>query len=251
MRKSHLHIQPDFNPLDLTEFAILADQNIHGMHDKAQILARKRYPSTTNDKKSLETSLFDGTFQDQLSERYYSFLTTTIFRKTNFEQLDTDAGYLLPGHTKRIQQWSRLIAEHLGKDAHYCNQLSIAARFHDIGLQSLPKFAMHRWHEPNIDGSDFRHQLLNHVQSPYPKTATDDVVLKLIHDIILEHHERWDGQGYPRQKRHKEISLAARIVAVTHFVDELVSVNPATQRESLSIQEALDLLSMTACRFAS
>jgi response regulator RpfG family c-di-GMP phosphodiesterase len=63
-------------------------------------------------------------------------------------------------------------------------------------------------------------------------------VLQLAARIAHEHHERWDGAGYPQGLRGADISLAARITALADFVDAMVS--PRSYRPAHTLQHALE-----------
>ena len=65
-------------------------------------------------------------------------------------------------------------------------------------------------------------------------------LFKVAIDIVLGHHEKWDGTGYPKQKKGEEIPLSARIVAVADVFDALTSKRP--YKEAFSFNKAIGIL---------
>ncbi|MCK4839357.1 MAG: HD domain-containing protein, partial [Desulfobulbaceae bacterium] len=64
--------------------------------------------------------------------------------------------------------------------------------------------------------------------------------LAMAYDIALDHHEKWDGAGYPKGKKGEEISLAGRIVAIADVFDALVSKRP--YKPAFSYEQALAIM---------
>jgi HD-GYP domain-containing protein (c-di-GMP phosphodiesterase class II) len=60
-------------------------------------------------------------------------------------------------------------------------------------------------------------------------------------DIVLYHHERYDGKGYPKSLKEKEIPLGARITAITDFIDVMTSSRVVYRRETESTDLFLSL----------
>jgi len=127
-------------------------------------------------------------------------------------------------HVVRMAKYSREIAEALGLSEKECDEIEYAAPMHDIGkigihdniLQKPGKFEQHEWlsmQQHTLIG----HSILSNSQSRYIQTGSI---------IALNHHERFDGSGYPNGIAGKEIPLVARIVAVADVYDALVSTRP-------------------------
>jgi two-component system response regulator RpfG len=123
-----------------------------------------------------------------------------------------------------MARYSREIAEALGLSEKECDEIEYAAPMHDIGkigiqdkiLLKPGKFEPNEWmtmQQHTIIG----HSILSHSQSRYIQTGSI---------IALNHHERFDGSGYPNGVSGKDIPLVARIVTVADVYDALVSERP-------------------------
>ncbi|MCS7100498.1 MAG: response regulator [Burkholderiaceae bacterium] len=141
-------------------------------------------------------------------------------------------------HVIRMSHYSRLIAEALGASAAFCERLLAAAPMHDIGKIGIPdavllkpgklddaQWAIMRRH-PEIGA-----QIIGDDPSP---------LLQMARRIALEHHEKWDGSGYPRGLRGEAISVEARVVAVADVFDALTSARP--YKPAWPLARALDWL---------
>jgi len=126
------------------------------------------------------------------------------------------------GHTQRVTQLTEQLAQRLGvSDAHLVH-IRRGALLHDIGKMGVPDSILHK----NTDLSDEEWQIMRQ----HPKYAFELLLpvsyLQPALDIPYNHHERWDGQGYPRQLKGEQIPLAARIFAVVDVWDALTSDRP-------------------------
>jgi two-component system, response regulator RpfG len=135
-------------------------------------------------------------------------------------------------HLVRMAKISRLIAEELGMDDEFCNTLEIAAPMHDIGKIGIPDNILLK--ESKLDADEFElmkghtqigYEILKDSPSPY---------LQMGAVIALNHHEKFNGEGYPNKLREDDIPIEARIVAVADVFDALSSQRP--YKEAWSIQ---------------
>ena len=124
-------------------------------------------------------------------------------------------------HVKRVAEYSRLFAIYSGLEATQVELLVQASPMHDIGKVGIPdnilnkpgkltneEFFIMRTH------SELGHKMLCHSTRP---------LLKLAATIAIEHHERWDGKGYPKYLKENEISIEGRITAIADVFDALGS----------------------------
>jgi two-component system response regulator RpfG len=150
------------------------------------------------------------------------------------EYRDEDTGY----HVVRMAKYSREIASALGLSEKECDEIEYAAPLHDIGKIGTPdrillkpgKFEPDEWAIMQ-QHTTIGHSILSNSQSRYMQTGSI---------IALNHHERFDGSGYPNGLAGKDIPLVARIVSVADVYDALVSIRP--YKEAWSHSDAQDYL---------
>ena len=127
-------------------------------------------------------------------------------------------------HVIRMAKYSREIGEALGLREKECDEIEYAAPMHDIGkigirdeiLLKPGKFDKDEWATMQ-EHTRIGHSILSNSQSRYIQTGSI---------IALNHHERFDGSGYPNGISGKDIPLVARIVAVADVYDALISPRP-------------------------
>jgi len=121
----------------------------------------------------------------------------------------------------RITRYARLIAEGMGLPPDMVERIEIASTLHDIGkigvaddlLLDDPELTEAQEHELR-EHTEIGHRLLSGNSSEY---------LQMAAEIALHHHERYDGKGYPKGIKGRDIPLAARIVAVADAFEMLTS----------------------------
>ncbi|MGH7655363.1 MAG: HD domain-containing phosphohydrolase [Gemmatimonadaceae bacterium] len=146
----------------------------------------------------------------------------------------------LRGHSQRVAALSASIASSMGLPDDTVEDLRLSGQLHDIGKIGIPEALMHK--AGPLTEEEYA-RVKEHVRigmeilTPLAPLAR---VLPAIHD----HHERWDGKGYPRGLAAEQISLGGRILAAADAFDALTSRR--AYREPLSQNETIDLLSRTA-----
>ena len=141
-------------------------------------------------------------------------------------------------HVVRMAKYSREIGEALGLSEKECDEIEYAAPMHDIGkigiqdkiLLKPGKFEPDEW-KIMQEHTTIGHAILSNSQSRYIQTGSI---------IALNHHERFDGTGYPNGIAGKDIPLVARIVAVADVYDALISPRP--YKRAWSTADAQDYL---------
>lgn len=141
-------------------------------------------------------------------------------------------------HTVRVAHYSKLLAKEYGLDEKTQNIIFHASPFHDIGKVGIPDGILLK--EGRLTPDEFT-IMKKHVNIGY-EILKDTKSLYLIQGgiIALNHHEKYDGTGYPHETVGEDIPICARIVAVADVFDALTSKRP--YKNSWSIEEALDLL---------
>ncbi len=125
------------------------------------------------------------------------------------------------GHNERIACYSRILAREIGMDEESCELISFAAVLHDVGKIGIPDSVLLK---PGPLSPDERRVIERHtVLGAELLDGTSHVLGKLARSVALSHHERWDGNGYPRGLKAEQIPLEGRIVAVCDVYDALTS----------------------------
>jgi len=124
-------------------------------------------------------------------------------------------------HLERVSRYSELIARRLGLPQDRCDLLRIASPLHDIGKIAIPDLILRK---PAPLSADERRVVETHTELGRSILADSrEPLLQLGAEIAWTHHERFDGEGYPRRLAGDAIPLAGRIVAVADVFDALVS----------------------------
>jgi len=124
-------------------------------------------------------------------------------------------------HVRRVAKYSKLLAELCGLDEMEAERLKMASPMHDIGKVGIPdnilnkpgSFDENEW-EIMKRHAQLGYEMLNHSQRPILKTAAI---------VAIEHHEKYDGTGYPNGLKGEEIHIYGRITAVADVFDALGS----------------------------
>ncbi|NUR53380.1 MAG: diguanylate cyclase [Acidobacteria bacterium] len=143
-------------------------------------------------------------------------------------------------HIRRVQLYAAAVARALGMSENDIQGVKTAALLHDIGKLAVPEhilskpgpltpeeFQKIRAH-PKV-GAD----IVSSVPFPYP-----------VAPLILSHHERWDGKGYPAGLKGEDIPLGARILSVVDYFDALMAERP--YHKAMSFEAAIGLLQQEA-----
>ena len=138
------------------------------------------------------------------------------------------------GHQKRVTELSCAIAEKISLSEDRIDAIRVAGEMHDIGKLAVPaeilakpgtltdtEYALLKTH-PQV-----AYNILESIDFPWP-----------VAQIVLQHHERLDGTGYPQSLKGETILLEARILAVADVVEAMASHRP--YRPALGIDKALE-----------
>lgn len=126
------------------------------------------------------------------------------------------------GHSSRVADMSFDIAKSMGLKGLVAEDIHIAAHLHDIGKMGIPENIL------NKKGKLLPHewaQIQRHPEIGY-QILSQSKQLDKIARIVLYHHERWNGKGYPEGLKEDEIPLGSRIIAVADAIDAMTSARP-------------------------
>ena len=140
------------------------------------------------------------------------------------------------GHSRRVLLHSIKIAEEMGGMENELKTLGMGAWLHDIGKLAIPDSILLK---PGALSGQERQIMERHVELGYD-LVKDIPFLADASEMILAHHERHNGSGYPRGLRGNDIPLCARIFAVADSFDAMTSDRP--YRSALSLQKARSVI---------
>ncbi|MHB8354724.1 MAG: HD domain-containing phosphohydrolase [Burkholderiales bacterium] len=137
------------------------------------------------------------------------------------------------GHERRVAQIAVGIATELGLDAHQLEGLQVASNLHDVGKIMIPAEILSK--PSKLTAIEYAlvqghvqagYEVLKNVKFPWP-----------VAQVVLQHHERMDGSGYPQGLKGEAILFEARIIAVADVVEAMSSHRP--YRAGLNMEAAL------------
>ncbi len=141
-------------------------------------------------------------------------------------------------HVRRIGLYSELMARAMGRGGDFLENVRLAASMHDIGKIGIPDNILQK---PGPLEAWEWDVMKEHSSIGYSILADTNIpLLDMAAVIALEHHERWDGNGYPHGKKCLQICEPARIVAVADVYDAVT--HRRVYKRAWSEEEALELL---------
>ncbi|AEJ44490.1 HD-GYP domain-containing protein [Alicyclobacillus acidocaldarius] len=156
-----------------------------------------------------------------------------------FHQMATEIaqkdGYTA-SHCERIRKYSVLIGCELGLSARELLSLSCGALFHDIGKTQIPDEILRK--PGRLTPEEFDIMKMHTIYGRDMMSSPSNPFLHIGSTVAEQHHERYDGSGYPYGLKGEEIYLPAAIVAVVDSYDAMTSKRPYQRPKSK--QEAID-----------
>jgi PAS domain S-box-containing protein len=200
--------------------------NMHAVRDEeGNLLYYQGINQDITEKKNMETE------RQQNIERLRKSLEATI--NAMAVTVETRDPYTA-GHQRRVADLARSIAVEMKLKREQIDSIRMASAIHDIGKISLPteiltkptklsdlEFSLIKTH--SLSGYD----ILKDIEFPWP-----------VADLVLKHHERMNGSGYPQGLKGENIPMEARILAVADVVEAITSHRP--YRPALGIDFALE-----------
>lgn len=179
---------------------------------------------------------------------------TTIFALSSLaDARDTETG----DHLERIRNYSVLLMQLYKYDgdnpeinARLLRDLYDSSVLHDIGKVGIPDYILLK--KERLTEEEFevmkRHTVIGHdaLRKASGNQGTD-YFLNMAMDIILYHHERWDGKGYPVGLKGEDIPLTARVVSIADVYDALTSRRP--YKEAFSHEDAIEIMKQDEGKF--
>ena len=169
----------------------------------------------------------------QVVESYRETITT-LCRAAGYKDQETGS------HIRRISYYTEDIAHSLGMKPEFCETIRYASPMHDVGKIGIPDEILRKpgalsegeWRIMQTHTS-LGAELIGSGDSPY---------LRMGAEIALNHHERWDGSGYPAGLKGQDIPIAARIMNICDQYDALRSARP--YKQPLSHRAAFEIITV-------
>jgi diguanylate cyclase len=148
----------------------------------------------------------------------------TLFEKNSREE----------AHSKRVSELATRLAVSMKLPSAQIDKVRTAGLMHDIGKIIVPDEVL----ENPGDLSDIEEaNIRKHPEIGYRILSCSPEMAELS-QAILQHHERWDGSGYPNGIAGKDIDICARIIAIADAYDAMTSIRP--YREAMKPEKAMD-----------
>ncbi|MFC1881955.1 HD-GYP domain-containing protein, partial [Thermodesulfobacteriota bacterium] len=239
-----LYLQKPFYPQEIIQFSTAlsikwqAERQLLVLHSELETLVEKRTAELVESNKLLKKEIENRKHvQEELEQSLQNLkkgMNSTIQAiAMTVEKRDPYTS----GHQMRVAALTRAIAETIGLAEAQAEGAYMAAALHDIGKIALPAEILSK----PIQLTEIEISLIQaHAQAGY------DILKGIefpwpIADIIIQHHERMDGSGYPQGLAADSISIEARIIGVCDVVETMSSHRP--YRPSMGIDKALEEIS--------
>lgn len=160
-----------------------------------------------------------------------NFILVSALEDVNYYN-DDDTGI----HIRRVSHYSKLIAQECTISSDRVNEIFRYASLHDIGKVGIPDDILKK--PGRLANNEFE-QMKSHCEIGY-KMIDYPEFSQVAKNIILYHHEKWNGEGYPKGLKGEEIPLEARIVAIADVYDALRSQRP--YKDPFSAEEAYSII---------
>ncbi len=236
-----LYLQKPFHPQEIIQFSTAlstkwqAERQLLNLHSELESLVEKRTAELLESNKLLKNEI-ENRKQIQL-ELEQSFGNLKKVMDATIQAIGLTVEKRDPytsGHQMRVAKLTRAIAETIGLSEDQIEGVYVAASIHDIGKISLPAEILSK----PIKLTEIEISLIQaHAQAGYDILKGIDFPWPIA-DIILQHHERMDGSGYPLGLAGDRITIEARIIGVADVVETMSSHRP--YRPSMGIGKALE-----------
>lgn len=131
--------------------------------------------------------------------------------------------YEVESHTERVTELSLQVARALNLEESSLEALRWGGYLHDVGMLTIPDRTIHK--EDALDEREWE-VVRGHVTTGHSLLSEVNYLPSGTLELILHHHERWDGEGYPESLSGEEIPLVARIFSVCDAYDAMTTERP-------------------------
>ncbi len=195
-----------------------------GLKEKLETLLKQ--------KEILNERLTQNTFH--LTKLYKDLQETYLQTIRSLAQALDSKDHYTHSHSKNVARIAAMIAEEMGLSGKEFREIEEACRLHDIGKISIEDKILHK--VGKLTPEEFE-KIKQHPGNGAKILEPLEFLSEVI-KIVKQHHERYDGKGYPKGLKGEEIHLGARILAVADSYDAMVSLRPYRQKP-LTKEEAI------------
>ena len=194
-----------------------------------------------NHSKMLENQVTQRTQELQdalvLSKETEYEISIRLGRASEFRDLETG------GHIKRMSLYSQLLAKLYGLSDDECELILYAAPLHDVGKVGIPDKILLKpgRFEPEEFEVMKQHSTIG---AKILEGGEKFPIIKAGHTIALQHHEKWNGSGYPDGLKEEEIHIYARIITVADVFDALSSKR--CYKDPMPLEKVLSIMKQDA-----
>lgn len=165
---------------------------------------------------------------ENVVQKSYRATLDALLAALNIRDTETE------GHSERVAAYTMAMATRLGLSAQELHAIELGALLHDIGKIGVPDSILYK---PGPLTPEEWEVMKQHPVIGYQMCVKVEA-LRPAAPIVLHHHERWDGKGYPHGLAGEAIPLGARIFAIADALDAMTSDRP--YRKALSFAQARD-----------
>lgn len=161
---------------------------------------------------------------DKIIESTVMSLLSTFATKDEYLEL----------HSLNVAKIASYLSENVGLSQKYIREITLASLLHDVGMLEVPDEILQK--QEMLTPEELA------VIQKHPIVAVEKVLkpiksLESVLPIILDHHERWDGLGYPNRKKERNIHIGARIISISDAFHAMICDRP--YRQALDIKSSL------------
>ncbi len=137
--------------------------------------------------------------------------------------------YISGGHARRLEKLCLAMGEKLNLSKRQLSDLCLLAQVHDLGKVGIPDNILFKPASLSVEEWEV---MQVHPEKGY-RIALSSPELSSVAELILKHHERWDGRGYPLGLKGEAIPVECRILAIVDAFDAMVSKRPYNKTKSV------------------
>jgi response regulator RpfG family c-di-GMP phosphodiesterase len=144
-------------------------------------------------------------------------------------------------HLRRMTTYSIIIAKNLGLGEHDIELVKYAAPMHDIGKIGIPDSILFK--PGDLTKSEWEEMKKHTIYGAQILGGSDSEILRASSIVAMNHHERWNGSGYPRGLKKDKIPIFGQIVSIADVFDALASKR--CYKEAYDLQISIDEIKMS------